>query len=135
MKARLFSIFFFVILFVGMNHTVSAQTISASGTWKANIDTPIGLFKYTLIVQQDGEKLTGKILRSLENEKSEIVLEEGKLKGDLISFVESFSMQDQVIKITYSGKIAANEMQLTRQVGEFATEQVTFKREVSASAQ
>jgi len=26
-------------------------------------------------------------------------------------------------------------MQLTRQVGEFATEQVTFKREVSASAQ
>ena len=135
MKTKLFSIFLFVLLFAGLNHLASAQTISASGTWKADIDTPIGLFKYTLIIQQDGEKLTGKILRSMENEKSEIVLEEGKLKGDLISFAESFSMQDQAIKITYSGKITANEMQLTRQVGEFATEQVTFKREVSASAQ
>jgi hypothetical protein len=135
MKTKLFSIFLFVILFVGLSHPLSAQTINATGTWKADIDTPIGLFKYILNIQQDGEKLTGKILHSVENEKSEVVLEEGKIKGDLVSFVESFSMQDQVIKITYSGKITANEMQLSRQVGEFATEQVTFKREVSASAQ
>ena len=127
MKTKFFS--FFLLLIFGFSRPSSAQPVNASGTWKADIETPVGLFKYTWIIQQDGETLSGKILRDKDSEKSEVVLTEGKMKDGAVSFVEMLSMQDQEIKISYSGKIDGNEMKLTRQVGDFATEQVTAKRE------
>ena len=127
MKTKFFS--FFLLLIFGFSRPSSAQSVNASGTWKADIETPVGLFKYTWIIQQDGETLSGKILRDKDSEKSEVVLTEGKMKDGAVSFVEMLSMQDQEIKISYSGKIDGNEMKLTRQVGDFATEQVTAKRE------
>ncbi|HEX7583064.1 MAG TPA: alpha/beta hydrolase-fold protein [Prolixibacteraceae bacterium] len=127
MKTKFFS--FFLLLIFGFSRPSSAQPVNASGTWKAGIETPVGLFKYTWIIQQDGETLSGKILRDKDSEKSEVVLTEGKMKDGAVSFVEMLSMQDQEIKISYSGKIDGNEMKLTRQVGDFATEQVTAKRE------
>lgn len=127
MKTKFFS--FFLLLIFGFSRPSSAQPVNASGTWKADIERPVGLFKYTWIIQQDGETLSGKILRDKDSEKSEVVLTEGKMKDGAVSFVEMLSMQDQEIKISYSGKIDGNEMKLTRQVGDFATEQVTAKRE------
>ena len=128
MKTKLCT--FFVILFVSLSGIVFAQPVNVSGTWKADIETPVGLYKYTWIIQQEGEKVTGKILRLKDNEKSEVAITEGTIKDETISFVEMLSLQDQEIKISYSGKVSGNEMKLTRQVGDFATEQVTVKREV-----
>lgn len=108
---------------------LSDQPPSVSGTWKATIETPVGTFKYTYLIQQDGEKLSGKITSESDNGKREVDLKEGKIIGDAVSFVELFSMQDNEIKITYNGKLADNGMKLTRQVGDFATEEVTLKRE------
>lgn len=129
MKTKLVNTVLLVILFFCFSIQVSAQPTNVSGSWKADIDTPIGLFKYNWIIQQDGETLTGKILREKDDEKSEVALFEGKIKDDAISFTEKFSIQDQEILITYTGKIEGDEIKLTRQVGEYATEQVTAKRE------
>lgn len=118
-----------VILLICLSGFVSAQTVNVSGTWKADIETPVGLYKYTWIIQQEGEKVTGKIFRLKDNEKSEVAITEGTIKNETISFVEMLSLQDQEIKISYSGKVSGDEMKLTRQVGDFATEQVTVKRE------
>jgi len=99
---------------------LQAQTATATGTWKADIDTPVGLYKYTWLIQQDGENLSGKILREKDGEKSEVAIQEGKIKDGTVSLSETLMIQDQEIKITYSGKIEGNELKLTRQVGEFA---------------
>jgi hypothetical protein len=132
MKKKAFSLVLLAFILISFNSTLFAQSANASGTWKATIETPVGTFKYTFLIQQDGEKLSGKIINESDNGKKEVDLKEGKINGDAVSFVELFSMQDDEIKITYSGKILGNEMNLTRQVGDFATEQVTFKREVAA---
>lgn len=124
-----FSLFLLAILFVSLSHPLSAQTVNASGTWKTDIETPIGLFKYTYLIQQEGEILSGKIIRVTENGKSEVPLKEGKIKGDAVSFNEAFTAQDNEITITYTGIISGDEIKFTRQVGEYATEHITIKRE------
>jgi enterochelin esterase-like enzyme len=128
MKLRLLILSMISMLMISFNCQLQAQTANASGIWKADIDTPVGLFKYTWIIQQDSENLSGKILREKDGEKSEAVIIEGKMKDGSVSFVEMLDMNDQKIKITYTGKVEGNEIKLTRQVGEFATEQVTGKR-------
>lgn len=129
MKTKSFSLFLLMMLVVSLCRPLSAQTFNASGIWKADIETPVGLFKYTWIIQQEGENLSGKILREKDNEKSEIALTDGKIIGDAVSFNENLSVQNREIKITYSGKITGNEIKFTRQVGDFASEEVTAKRD------
>jgi hypothetical protein len=46
-----------------------------------------------------------------------------------VSFVEMLKFQDMEIRITYTGKIASSdEIRFTRQVGDFATEELVAKR-------
>ena len=129
MNTKKFSLFLMAIFTLGLFQPLFAQTINVSGTWKADIETPVGKFKYIYFIQQEGDKLTGKIISESDNGKNEVNLADGKVNGDAVSFVEMLKFQDNEIKITYSGKIADNVMNLTRQVGEFATEQVSLKRE------
>jgi enterochelin esterase-like enzyme len=133
MKTKFVSAFLLTILSISVSQLLSAQTVNASGTWKAEIETPVGLFKYTYIIHQDGDQLSGNILRDTENGKSEAELKEGKITGDKVWFVETLKIQDNEIKITYDGKIDGNEIKFTRQVGEYATENVTAKREIPAN--
>jgi hypothetical protein len=53
---------------------------------------------------------------------------EGKIDGDTITFVEALSFNGMDIKITYTGKIDGDTIKFTRQVGDFATEELTAKR-------
>lgn len=129
MQTKTFLVAFLALVLVSVCKTLTAQPINASGTWKALVETPIGTFKYTYLIQQEGDKLSGKISSESDNGKKEIELKEGKVVGDQISFVEMLSFQDNEIKITYAGKIAGNEIKCTRQVGDFATEDVVLKRE------
>lgn len=100
-----------------------------TGTWKAEFDTQIGLQKYTYTLKQDGTKVTGKASADIAGEKREAELKAGKLESDKLSFVEMLSFQGNEIRITYTGKVTANEIKFTREVGEFAKEELTAKRE------
>ena len=128
MKSKLLVLLIVTILFDSFNFRLSAQPVNASGIWKAEIETPVGLFKYTYLFQQAGENLSGKIIREKDGEKTELELIEGKIKDGAISFAENLSINDQQIEITYIGNLVGNEIKFTRQVGDFATEQVTAKR-------
>jgi hypothetical protein len=50
------------------------------------------------------------------------------VSGSDISFTELLKFEDQEITITYKGTVAGDEMKLTRQVGDFATEELVAKR-------
>jgi hypothetical protein len=54
--------------------------------------------------------------------------------GDKVSFEEPLSVDGNELTITYSGTLAGDELKLSRNVGEFGTEQLTAKRTAAAPA-
>lgn len=105
-----------------------------TGIWKAEFDSQVGRQKYTYTLKQDGSKLTGKANSEVGDRKREAELKEGKVDGDKVSFVEMLDFQGNEIRITYTGLIAGKEMNLTREVGDFAKEDIVAQREVTADA-
>lgn len=111
-------------IFISLN----LHAADATGDWKAEFDTQIGVQKYTYHLKQDGEKITGKANSDIGGEKREVELKDGKITGDQISFYETFDYQGNSIRIDYTGKIAGDEIKFTRKVGDFATEELVAKR-------
>src|SRR6185436_17607270 len=109
--------------------SLSALAADVTGTWKAEFDTQRGLQKYTFTLKQDGANVTGKANVEREGEKREAELKEGKVEGDTVTFVEPLKIQDNDIRITYTGKISGNEIKFTRKAGDFGSSEATAKRE------
>lgn len=115
---------------------LSVFAADITGTWKSEFDSQIGLQKYTFTFKQAGTTLTGKASSEAGERKHEAELKEGKVEGDAVSFVEMLSFQENEIRITYTGKISAdaNEIKFTREVGDFAKEEIGAKRDLTGSA-
>jgi hypothetical protein len=106
---------------------VSAQVRAAdiSGTWTASFETQIGQQNYTYDFLVKDTTLTGKMKSNLG--EGEIL--DGKVEGDKVTFTEIFKFDGMDIRIIYTGKvISADEIKFTRQVADFATEELTAKR-------
>jgi enterochelin esterase-like enzyme len=109
--------------------SLPALAQEVAGTWKAEFDTQRGLQKYTFVLKRDGKALTGKASVELDGQKREVDLKEGKIEGDTVTFVETIDIQDRELKITYTGKVSAEGIKFTRQVGEFGSSEAVAKRE------
>ncbi len=112
-------------LVLGASPSLAADV---AGKWTAEFDTQVGLQKYIYDLKVEGEKVTGKASFERMGQKGEVDLLEGKLVGDTISFVEMLDFQGSSIRITYTGTVKGDEIALTRQVGDFATEQIVARR-------
>ncbi len=101
------------------------KPVDITGKWTSSFDTQIGTQHYTYdFVVKDGA-LTGKA--TSDNGSSEIA--NGKVEGDKVTFTENLSFQGTDIVVTYSGQITSpDEIKFTRNVGEFATEELVAKR-------
>jgi enterochelin esterase-like enzyme len=109
--------------------SLSALAAEVTGAWKAEFDTPRGLQKYTFTLKQEGTSVTGKANVEREGERREAELKEGKVEGDTVTFVELLKVQDNDIRITYTGRVSGNEIKFTRKVGDFGSSEATAKRE------
>jgi enterochelin esterase-like enzyme len=114
--------------------SLAALAADVSGTWKSEFDSQIGLQKYTFTFRQTGTNLTGKANSEIGDRKHEADLKEGKVTGDTVSFVEMLNFQDNEVRITYKGTVLTNEIKFTREVGEFATEEIVAQRTAVAAA-
>ena len=113
-------------LFAALLAAPFAAMADAAGTWTATFETQIGEQSYTYVFAVDGTTLTGTAKNSMSEMPTEI--KDGKVEGDMISFVENFNYQGMDLVITYSGTVAGDEIKFTRMVGEFATEDLVAKR-------
>ena len=103
----------------------AATRADINGRWTASFDTQIGKQEYTYEFVQKDTALTGKVKSNLGS--GEVL--EGKVEGDKVSFVEMLRFQDMDIRITYSGTLtSADEITFTRNVADFATEELVAKR-------
>lgn len=120
------------ILLLGLPGALRAA--DPAGRWKSEFETQAGQMKYTYELKSDGGNVTGQALRNRDGEITTNTLTEGKIKDDEISFVEQVKIQDQDVRIEYTGKITGDEMKLTRKVGDFGTTDIVAKREKEAPA-
>jgi hypothetical protein len=99
-----------------------------AGKWTAEFDTQIGRQKYSYDFKQDGEQLSGSATYDHSFGKGTVQLKAVNVEGDKVSFTETLSFEGNEVIITYQGTLAGDELKLTRQVGEIATEQLIAKR-------
>jgi len=96
-----------------------------TGKWTASFETQIGKQNYTYDFVVKDSTLTGK----MKSDMGESDVLEGKVEGDKVSFAELLTFQGMEIRITYTGTVvSADEIKFTRQVADFATEELVAKR-------
>jgi hypothetical protein len=110
-----------------------AHAADLTGHWTSEFDSQIGKQKYAYDFTKAGAEMTGKATYDHQMGKGEAPLSDIKVTGDDVAFTEVVKFDGNELTIKYTGKISGDEMKLTRQVGEFATEQIVATR-VSAPA-
>ena len=94
--------------------TAGAQSTNVSGNWKLTIETPNGPGSPSLVLKQDGEKLTG----TYKGRFGESPLE-GTVKGSEIKFSIKVNAQGQELQIDYAGTVEGDTMKGKVKFGEF----------------
>jgi hypothetical protein len=113
----------FVVAALAFAHAAVAADIT--GKWTASFDTQIGVQNYAYDFTVKDGTLTGKA----KSENGETEIKDGKVDGDKVTFVEMLNFQGMEIRIAYTGKIvSADEIKFTRNVADFATEELVAKR-------
>lgn len=98
------------------------------GKWKGDIDSQIGIQKYTYDFKLDGTNVTGKAFSETPMGTNTVPLTDLKIAKDEITFTEPMKFQDNAVSITYTGKIKGDEIKFHRKVGDFAEEDFVAKR-------
>lgn len=105
---------------------VAVQAADVTGKWTGQVPARDGATREaTFTLKQDGEKLTG----SMTGPQGDIELKDGAVKGDDVSFNVELSFGGNSVKMAYKGKVAGEEMKLTRtREGAPASPEFTLKR-------
>jgi hypothetical protein len=94
------------------------DTAKVAGNWDVSVETPRGTMNQKLVLQQDGEKITG----TLTGRRGESPLE-GTVSGDKISFTVTRERQNgSKFTIDYTGTVAGDSIS-----GEFKSERFSGK--------
>src|SRR5262245_66303207 len=93
--------------------TVGAQSSNVSGNWKLTLETPNGAANPSLVLKQDGEKLTG----TYKGRFGEAPLE-GSIKAKEIKFTVKVNAQGQEFKLEYAGTVEGDTMKGKVKFGE-----------------
>jgi hypothetical protein len=98
-----------VLLFASFAHAADI-----AGPWKLTFTTENGLTREaTLDLKMDGDRLTG----TLASDRGTARIEEGRIRGDEVSFSLLRRGNGDEIKVTYRGKVEGTTMRLTMQYG------------------
>jgi len=120
---RIYRTWLALVLIAIMVMPMAAADIT--GKWTASFDTQIGKQNYTYDFVVKDSTLTGK----MKSDMGESDVLEGKVEGDKVSFSELLVFQGMEIRITYTGTVvSADEIKFTRNVADFATEELVAKR-------
>jgi len=102
-----------------------AATPNISGTFTTTFDTAVGVQNYTYTFVAKDAQLTGKA----KSANGDVAIEDGKIDGSKITFVENMPYQGQTLRVAYVGTIvSADEIAFKRDVGGFVTEEFVAKR-------
>ncbi|PYQ19759.1 MAG: hypothetical protein DMF79_11870 [Acidobacteria bacterium] len=103
-----------------------AQAADVTGKWVAQVPGRGGETRETTFsFKVDGENLVG----TMSGRQGDVVLTDGKIKDDVLSFNVTLSFQGNDVKFVYKGKVSGDEIQFTRQrEGSDRSQEFTAKR-------
>lgn len=104
--------------------TAGAQTANVSGNWKLTFETQNGPASPSVVLKQEGEKLTG----TYKGRFGESPLE-GAVKGKEIKFTVKVNVQGQDLVIEYAGAVEGDTMKGKVKLGEMGEADFTGKKE------
>jgi hypothetical protein len=119
------SVILAVLILTGL---VCVYAADITGKWTAEFESQVGPQKYVFEFKAEGAVLTGKAISTIGEATETTAITEGKIEGDNISFVENLKYQGMDLRIAYKGKVAGDEIQLSRMVGEQEGEKFVAKR-------
>jgi hypothetical protein len=99
-----------------------------AGKWTAEFDSQVGVQKYIFDLKAEGSKLTGKAISNIDGAEAQTDIQEGRINGDEISFVENLKYQGMDLRIAYKGKVSGDEIKFSRTVGDAGGEEFVAKR-------
>jgi hypothetical protein len=82
---------------------------SVDGNWTGSLDTPNGPVQVSFSFKTDGKTLTG---NTTGPDGNSIVLKNGKVDGDKITFVIEVAFNGDTLTFNYTGTVGANEIKL-----------------------
>ncbi len=86
-----------------------------TGTWRAEFQTPNGQTRTTTFnLKAEGGKLTGTVVGG---QGAESKIEDGKIDGDNITFSVMRNFGGNEVKLTYKGKVSADQIQFNVSFG------------------
>ncbi len=91
--------------------TRALRAAGVDGKWEASIESPMGAMTMTFDLKSDGEVLTGSVGNEMMGESE---IQDGKITGDEVSFVQVMKRGEREMKFKYEGKLAGDELELTR---------------------
>jgi hypothetical protein len=114
-----------VLILAGL---VCVYAADITGKWTTEFDSQVGLQKYIFEFKVEGTKLTGRAISNIGGNEAKTDLQEGKINGDEITFVENLNYQGMELRISYKGQISGDEIKFSRTVGDAGGEQFVAKR-------
>jgi hypothetical protein len=103
----------------------NAPDKSVAGEWQATFNTPIGAMNCHYTFKVKGKVLTGNVVAEMSGNKSESEITEGKIDGDKITFIWVYNND---VQMSSTGKLAGDELKLTRQAGTYGSESAVATR-------
>jgi enterochelin esterase-like enzyme len=111
---------FLVAAIAGLFATL-ADAADIAGPWHAEFESPRGRQQIQFEFKADGDKLGGKTISRFGGGSRESEIQDGKIEGDTLSFVQVMNFQGNEMRITYTGKISDEGIAFTRKVGDFGS--------------
>lgn len=127
MKKVIFASIFAIGLTLLGAGSPAAQSTSVAGEWDAVFNTPGGPRPFKLILQVDGEKLTGTAKRS----NGDVPIT-GTIKGNNITFSYTVSYNDNNLTLIYTGTVKGDSMSGVVAFNETASDEWSAKRTPAA---
>lgn len=92
-------------LTLALNASAEDKKLDLTGTWKSSYTNQNGQARETVFkLKAEGEKLTG----TVSGRNNDIALEEGKIKGEEVSFQVTREFEGNKMVIKYSGKVSGD---------------------------
>ena len=91
--------------------------MAIDGTYKIEIDTPMGKQESTLTIKTAGNKLSG----TMDSMFGKSDFSGGTVKGDAVAWTMQISSPMGDMKLEYSGKVSGNDISGEVKAGDFGT--------------
>jgi hypothetical protein len=98
--------------------------MAIDGTYKIEIDTPMGKQEATLTLKTAGDKLSG----TAESMFGKTDFSGGTVKGNAVAWINEISSPMGNMKLEYSGKVSGNDISGEVKAGDFGTSPFKGKR-------